>query len=298
VTVGVVSSKGRKIFDASFDAYIQTDAAINPGNSGGPLLNTRGEVVGIGAAVSREGQGIGFAIPINLARDVLAQLLSRGRVSRGYLGIQLDDVDADLQRFLRLPTAGGALVLDVIAGGAGQSAGLKRYDVIREVDGMATESGDSLVRLIAAKPPGSVVRLSVTREGKILQLSARLEERVEDAAGAGAAAEPTPSPRPLDRLGLRVKELGPAACRSLVGSGKRSGVVIVEIADLAPGAEDLDHGDLVVEVNRQATPDVASYQRALAALPDGVPAWLYVYRPKPELIFLAKLVVAPVKGQR
>jgi serine protease Do len=126
VTVGVVSSKGRKIYDASFDAYIQTDAAINPGNSGGPLINAAGEAVGVNAAVSAQGQGIGFAVPINVAREVLGPLRTAGRVSRGYLGIQLQELDPDLQRMMGLPEAHGAVVLDVIAGGAGAAAGLNR----------------------------------------------------------------------------------------------------------------------------------------------------------------------------
>src|SRR5947209_6188581 len=129
VTVGVVSSKGRKIYDASFDAYIQTDAAINPGNSGGPLINSQGEAVGINSAVSVQGQGIGFAIPINAARDIMEDLRTRGHVTRGYLGVQLHEIDGDLQNLIGAPEAKGAVVLDVQQGGAGDAAGLKRYDL-------------------------------------------------------------------------------------------------------------------------------------------------------------------------
>ena len=133
VTAGVVSSKGRKIFDLSFDSYIQTDAAINPGNSGGPLINGEGEAVGINSAVSSEGQGIGFAVPINTAKAILVQLKTHGRVSRGYLAVQLQELDPELQQLFGLPDTKGAMVLDVIAGGAGEAAGLKRYDVITAV---------------------------------------------------------------------------------------------------------------------------------------------------------------------
>ena len=131
VTVGVVSSLGRKIWNKSFDAYIQTDAAINPGNSGGPLVNRHGEAVGISAAVSSEAQGIGFAVPINVARAVLVQLRDRGRVERGYLGIELQELDPDLARMIGLADARGALVLDVQAGEPAAKAGLKRWDVIK-----------------------------------------------------------------------------------------------------------------------------------------------------------------------
>src|SRR5262249_3361840 len=129
VTVGVVSSKGRKIYNASFDAYIQTDAAINPGNSGGPLVNGAGEAIGINSAMSVQGQGIGFAVPINIAKDILGALRTQGHVSRGYLGIQLQDLDPDLQPLVGARDGHGALVLDVVPGEAGGKAGVKRYDV-------------------------------------------------------------------------------------------------------------------------------------------------------------------------
>ena len=135
VTVGVVSSKGRKIFNASFDAYIQTDAAINPGNSGGPLINVLGEAVGISSAVSSEGQGIGFAIPINLAREVVEEIERHGRVSRGYLGVQVHDLVPGLGRLLGQTGLEGAVVVDVIPGKAGAVAGLERYDVVVTVNG-------------------------------------------------------------------------------------------------------------------------------------------------------------------
>ena len=128
VTVGVVSSLGRKIWNQSFDAYIQTDAAINPGNSGGPLVNRHGEAVGISAAVSSDAQGIGFAVPINVARAVLGQLRDRGRVERGYLGIELHELDPDLARMMGLQDARGALVLDVLANEPAAKAGLRRWD--------------------------------------------------------------------------------------------------------------------------------------------------------------------------
>ena len=137
VTVGVVSYIGRKLFDNSLDNYIQTDAAINFGNSGGPLINGRGEVIGINAAISSRASNIGFAVPVNQAAAILPQLKERGRVSRGFIGVALRDVDPDLQRSLRLSTAHGALVQDVTAGSPGDRAGLRVYDLIIAVDGAA-----------------------------------------------------------------------------------------------------------------------------------------------------------------
>ena len=296
VTVGVVSSKGRKIYDASFDAYIQTDAAINPGNSGGPLVNAVGEAVGINSAVSVQGQGIGFAIPINVAREILDQLRTRGHVQRGYLGIQLQEVDPDLQKLVELKEPRGAMVVDVQEGSAGEKAGLKRYDVITAVSGKSVDDGDQLVRVIAARPPGSNVVLTVFRDGKQVQLTAKLAERegvtarqpapadlADDAGGAG------------DALGLMVAEPGPEMQVQFSIPDDRMGVVVREVLGLSPGAGDLADGDMIVEVNRRPTRDLASYRKALGALAPGEAAWLFVYRPRLRASFLAKLEVEEVR---
>jgi serine protease Do len=293
VTVGVVSSKGRKIYDLSFDSYIQTDAAINPGNSGGPLINAAGEAVGINSAVSIQGQGIGFAVPINVAREVLAQLRSRGHVTRGYLGIQLQELDPDLGRLLGLDEARGAMVLDVIPGEAADQAGLARYDVITGVSGQRIEDGDQLVRTIAARAPGSQVDLQVFRNGRRLDVRARLAERGPEAAGAVPAGTPlsaTAVPAG-DRLGLMVAALSPEMKGELGLPESRRGVVVREVVGLAPGLDQLAHGDLVVEVNRRPTQDLASYTRAVQGLAPGKPAWLFVYRPRPAGTFLVKVDV-------
>jgi serine protease Do len=296
VTVGVVSSKGRKIYDPSFDAYIQTDAAINPGNSGGPLVNVAGEAIGINAAVSVQGQGIGFAVPINVAREVLAQLRSQGRVTRGYLGIQLQDLDPDLQRLVGVPEGRGAMVVDVLDRTAGQAAGLKRYDVITAVSGTPVEDGDQLVRAISNRAPGSDVLLTVRRDGQKLTLNARLEARAGEAAAHADVVELDDEPEPTgDALGLLVADLSPKAQAELRIPADRQGVVVREVVGLDPGSESLAHGDIVVEVNRRPTPDVAAYRRAVESLPPSVPAWLFVFRPRPRGTFLAKI---EVEGRR
>jgi serine protease Do len=288
VTVGVVSSKGRKIFDPSFDSYIQTDAAINPGNSGGPLINAAGEAVGINSAVSSEGQGIGFAVPINIAKEVLQQLRTRGRVSRGYLGIQLQELDPELQRLFSLQEGRGAMVLDVMAGGAGEAAGLKRYDVITAVGGRAIADGDELIKTISALTPGSGVSLMLVRDGKEMTLHARLSERTE------SAPAPTRSPvEPAsvrgDALGLVVGELPVKVRTELSVPADKVGVVVKEIVSLDPGADQIEHGDLVVEVNRRPTPTVADYEQAIRALEPGAGAWLLLYRPRPAAVYLTRI---------
>jgi serine protease Do len=292
VTVGVVSSLDRKIWNKSFDAYIQTDAAINPGNSGGPLVNRNGEAIGINAAVSSEAQGIGFAVPINVARSVLVQLRDRGHVERGYLGIDLQELDPDLARMIGLPDTRGALVLDVEPGEPAARAGLRRWDVIKSVSGQPIENGDELVRTISALHPETEVRLGVIRDGHTLDLGARLELRKADETTPEPAASPAVTPaRQGDALGLSVANLAVSARRQLRIPPDRIGVVVRDVLGADPGVDDIDEGDLVVEINRHATPDVASYRRVLAALEPGAPAWLYVYRPRPAGSFLTRVYV-------
>ncbi len=292
VTVGVVSSLGRKIWNQSFDAYIQTDAAINPGNSGGPLVNRHGEAVGISAAVSSDAQGIGFAVPINVARAVLGQLRDRGRVERGYLGIELHELDPDLARMLGLPDARGALVLDVLPDEPAAKAGLRRWDVIQSVSGQAVEDGDALVRTISALRPGTDVRLGVIRDGRAVALQARLEARGAEVPEAPARQPSTATPaRKGDALGLQVANLAAATRVELRVPSDRVGVVVRDVLGADPGVDALEEGDLVVEINRKPTPDVAAYRRVLGGLEPGAPAWLYVFRPRPQQTFLTRVYV-------
>jgi Do/DeqQ family serine protease len=295
VTVGVVSSLGRKIYDASFDAYIQTDAAINPGNSGGPLINAAGEAIGINAAMSVHGQGIGFAVPANVAKDVITQLREHGRVVRGYLGIQLEELDPDLQRLVGLPEGSGAVVVDVVRGGAADKAGLRRYDVITAVGGRRIKDGDHLVRTIAASAPGTRVPLTVYRDGRQVIVETGLDERVDEAPTdeEPPAAQDTRPAGGGDALGLVVEPLTDELVATLEVPEDRRGVVVQEVTGFAPGLEALDRGDVIVEVNRLPTPDVAAWSRTVSALRPGESAWLYVYRPLPEPAssFLAKVTV-------
>jgi serine protease Do len=292
VTVGVVSSKGRKIFNQSFDAYIQTDAAINPGNSGGPLVNAEGEAVGINAAVSSEAQGIGFAVPINVARAVLAQLRDHGRVQRGYLGIQLNELEPDLARMVGLRDARGALVVDVVEGEPAARAGLRRWDVITSVSGEAIADGDALVRTVSGLRPGTEVKLGVVRDGRPLTIAAQLEERGADDEEASDAAKPALSPaKKGDALGLAVASLGAARRAELRVPRDRVGVVIQEILGADPGTDALEEGDLVVEINRRPTPDAATYRRVVGEILPGQPAWLYVFRPRERTVFLTRIEV-------
>jgi S1-C subfamily serine protease len=238
-----------------------------------------------------QGQGIGFAIPINTAREVLDQLRTRGRVSRGYLGIQLQDLEPDLQRLVGARDARGALVVDVLEG-AGAQAGLRRYDVITAVAGEAIRDGDELVRAISARPPGSAVALRVFRDGRDLTLEARLGERAPDEPAAAAPSWASEEPgRGGDALGLDVDDLGRDERVHLRLPEGRRGPVVRQVLGLAAGTEAMEEGDLVLEVNRRPTPSAAAYREALRALAPGEAAWLFVYRPHGRATFLVKLEV-------
>ncbi len=177
VTVGVVSFIGRKLFDPSLDDYIQTDAGINFGNSGGPLINARGEVIGINSAISSKASNIGFAVPINQAVDILPQLKTTGHVSRGYMGVFLTDVTPALQHSLNLSATHGALVQDVTNGSPAERAGLHTYDVILDVEGRDIGTNEELIREISARQPGTTTRLGVLRDARRLTVHVKLAER-------------------------------------------------------------------------------------------------------------------------
>ena len=173
VTVGVISALNRNLGTNIFDNFIQTDAAINFGNSGGPLLNIKGEVIGINTLISSQGTGIGFAIPINMAKEILPQLKDRGKVTRGFLGLVPQQITPDLQSSLDLPSSEGVIISSVQKGTPADDAGLKRYDIILELNGQKVESEDQFRRVIADLPPGQSIKLKVMREDKVLELNRR-----------------------------------------------------------------------------------------------------------------------------
>jgi len=269
VTVGVVSYLGRKLFDASLDSYIQTDAAINFGSSGGPLINTRGEVVGITTAVSWRASNIGFAVPINQAAEVLPQLKSRGRVSRGYMGVTLRDVDVDLVESLGLTARRGALVEEVIERSPAERAGLRAYDVILGVDDERVGSHDELVRRVAARPPGSTASLRIERDGREQVVHVRLAER-PGAAPKGDPAAPGDDAWPASDMGLSVQGLDRQLGRQLEIPPGLSGVVVVDV-DPASAAADagFGYGDVVLEINRRPVRSVADYEAVVGRAPSG-----------------------------
>jgi serine protease Do len=281
VTVGVVSYIGRKLFDSSLDNYIQTDAAINFGNSGGPLINGRGEVIGINAAISSRASNIGFAVPVNQATAILPQLRDHGRVSRGFIGVALKDVDPDLQRSLALPTAHGALVQDVTAGSPGDRAGLRAYDLIVGVDGVPTASNDELIRHVSAKAPGALVRLDVVRDGRPLGIAVRLGQRPgrdgADRAPSNVLPEPASGP---GTLGLSVKELDREFRDRFKVPATVRGVVVTRVEPMSPAFDaDIERGVVVLEINRREVSSVAEFERATRGAHPGDVLAFYLYSP-------------------
>jgi len=299
VTVGVVSFMGRKLFDQSLDEYIQTDAAISFGNSGGPLINARGEVVGITTAVSTQASNIGFAVPIDQVMSVLPQLRESGHVSRGFIGVVLTNVTKPLAKALSLGSDSGALVQDVSGGTPAERAGLRPYDVIVGVDGQPVRSDDALIRAVAVRMPGALVRLDVWRDGVRREISVKLTER--------PLAQPTRASRvrtdlqPVEELrggplGIVVQALDAAAMRRLNVPAQIAGVLITDLDATGAGREArLRRGAILMEVNRHAILTPSAFHAATSSLKPGDSVALLVYDP----IVDQKLIVSIVlEGDR
>src|SRR5712692_1814712 len=283
VTVGVVSFLGRKLFDMSLDNYIQTDAAINFGNSGGPLINSRGEVIGINTAISSRASSIGFAVPINGASSAVPQLRARGRVSRGYMGVGLRDVDADLERSLKLTVDHGALVQDITAGSPADRAGLRPYDVITSLDDRAIANDDQLIREISARAPGSTARLRLVRDGHDQTFTLKLTERpARDRQDTGDAAPQTPErgksgPDTL-LLGLNVRDLDRQTADRLEVPRDIKGVLITRVEPMSSSFDGgIERGTVLLEINRQRVESAAEYRRIARAVRTGDILTLFLY---------------------
>lgn len=260
VTTGIVSAKGRVIGAGPYDDFIQTDASINPGNSGGPLFNFWGEVVGINTAIIATGQGIGFAIPINMAKELLPQLKEKGRVTRGWLGVVIQRVTSQLAESFGLKEKKGALVSDVFKGGPAEKAGIQRGDIILEFNGKEIKDFGDLSRIVASTPVGSTVSLKVFRNGKILSLQATIAEMEEPTEVAKA-----PGAKPL---GITVQNITPEIARSL-GLEPGSGVVITEVEPGSPAAKaGMRNGDVIQEINREPIKDADEFNRTVESLKD------------------------------
>jgi serine protease Do len=283
VTVGVVSFIGRKLFDSTLDNYIQTDAAISFGNSGGPLINSRGQVVGINSAVSRQSSNIGFAVPINQARAILPQLRTAGKVLRGFIGVTLRDVDQDLQASLRLSRSDGALVQDVTAGSPGARAGLRPYDLIVAVDGEPVKTNDGLIREIAQRNPGSVARLEFLRDGRSREVSVKLAERPARNPEVTLPTERSGQRIGPGELGLALVEIDGTNVHRFDVPPDTRGLLVQSVEPLSAAYEaGIERGQVILEVNRQPIETVVGFRRVVAAAPAGSILAVYLYDPDRE----------------
>jgi serine protease Do len=299
VTVGVVSFIGRKLFDASLDAYIQTDAAINFGNSGGPLINARGEVIGINSAISSRASNIGFAVPINQAVASLPQLKTRGKVSRGYMGVMLTDVTPALQRALELGVSRGAVVQDVKGGSPAERAGLRKYDVILSVEGRDIATNEELIREVSGRQPGTVARLDVLRDARRFSVPVKLAERpvgddsaADDLEPFGGGMRRPPIRPPATPLGLTVRALDRAFAMRLDLPDDVAGVVVSRVDAASPAfSAAMRRGFVILEINRKPVRSVSDYERLIAAARPGDVLALYYYDPSQRQRALATVTV-------
>jgi serine protease Do len=258
VTAGIISATGRVIGSGPYDDYIQTDASINPGNSGGPLFDAKGKVIGINTAIVAGGQGIGFAIPINMASDVLPQLEKGGKVTRGWLGVGIQPVTPELAKSFGVEGESGALVSEVTKDSPAEKAGLKVGDIIVEFDGKQVHEMNSLPRYVASTPVGKKVKVKILRNGKPMEISATIE-RLKDGEGKASPAEVQ------DKLGMTVSELSSDMAAQL-GIKDAKGVVVKAVN---PGgiAEEagIAAGDIIKEINGVAINSMADYEKAISA---------------------------------
>jgi serine protease Do len=289
VTTGIVSATGRVIGGGPYDDFIQTDASINPGNSGGPLVNAKGEAVGMNSAIfSRSGGsiGIGFAVPINMAKFVVPQLAEHGRVTRGLLGVTIQSVTPDLAKNFGASQPEGALVSSVREGSPAARAGVKVGDIVVEFDGHKIGRSTDLSRIVAATPVGRTVTMKVLRDGKLVVLSpavARMDDKEE---AAGSEAEGGEGPR--GKLGLAVEPLTPEAAREL-GTAQTQGLVVRDVAEGSPAAEaGIRRGDVITEVNRRPVKSVEDLRRAVETRAKGQPTVLLVHREGAALFLTLK----------
>ncbi len=286
VSQGIVSAKERVIGAGPYDEFIQTDAAINPGNSGGPLFNMKGEVVGVNTAIVAQGQGIGFAVPINMAKELLPQLLNSGKVVRGWLGVSIQEVTPDIAKSLGLGKAGGALVGEVMKRGPAAASGLEAGDVVTAVNGRKVETYNQLSRFVAGLAPGAKAQLTVMRGGKERAIPVKVGERPEDerTAWQQGGDEESAQPSAVDKLGISVAALGTQRARQV---GVEEGVQISAVEpDSAAARAGARPGDVIVEMQRQPVRNVRDYAQIAHTLKVGDTALIRVRR-EGAAIFIA-----------
>ncbi|MBZ0221158.1 MAG: DegQ family serine endoprotease [Candidatus Methylomirabilis sp.] len=261
VTAGIVSQKGRVIGAGPYDNFLQTDASINPGNSGGPLFNMKGEVVGVNTAIVAGGQGIGFATPINMVKEVLLQLKETGKVTRGWIGVSIQELTPELAKSFGVKEARGVLISSVNANEPADQAGLKAGDIIISFDGRQVNELSDLPRVVATTPPGKNAEVKVLRDGKERVFFIKVGIKVDEEITEPAANQDNGSPD--KRLGISAQPITPEIAKRL-GKKETDGVIINSVKpDSAAAEAGLKRGDLIKEIDRKPIRSMADYSRAL-----------------------------------
>jgi len=272
VTAGIISATGRtRVGVATYEAFIQTDASINPGNSGGPLLNLDGRVIGINTAIVSTGQGIGFSIPINMAKDIMTQLIAKGRVVRGWLGIAIQDLTPELAAGFGVKPGSGVLVSEVMKDSPAEAGGLRSGDIITEFGGAPIKDVTDLQRRVAAVEPGRPSPMTVIRDKAPTTLTIKIGEQPGEETVAAVAPKE-------EMLGLKVESLTPESAQRFKLTAK-SGLLVTDVAQGSSGeAAGIKPGDAILEVNRQAVSSVEGFKRVIAAAKPGDPVPVYLQR--------------------
>lgn len=263
VTAGIISAKGRIIGAGPYDDFIQTDASINPGNSGGPLLNMDGEVIGINTAIVAAGQGIGFAVPSNMAQRIIEQLKSGEKIRRGWLGVSIQNLDKDMAKALGLDEPRGALVANAMPGEPAARAGVKTGDVILAVNGENVKDTNELLRKVAAIKPGQKVRLTIWRNQGSRQIDVTLGERDSERLAEGRAPSMQPDGGSKSEIGLTMRPVTDREAQAL-GLDSPQGLLVTDVAADSPaGMANIAPGDVIMEINQQAISTVGEFEKVI-----------------------------------
>jgi len=273
VTAGIVSAKGRVIGSGPYDDFIQTDASINPGNSGGPLLNMDGEVIGINTAIIASGQGIGFAIPINLAMGIIAQLKDHGSVTRGFLGVSIQSLSKDLAEYYNIKDGKGVLVVEVVPGGPAENAGIVAKDIILEVNGKKVETSRALSGLVADTAAGKTIEMKLLRDGENKIIKVEIGRMDDEKIQSDLSSE-----QREEGLGLEVSELTDDIAEEL-NLTETSGVIVV---DVEPGSKSEEagilQGDAIKEINHNPVKNLKGFKNILEEIKNGELIQIFIKR--------------------
>jgi len=277
VTAGIVSAKGRVIGAGPYDNFIQTDASINPGNSGGPLFNMEGKVIGINTAIVAHGQGIGFAIPISMAKTILPDLKAKGKVTRGWLGVSVQDISEEIAKNMKLKDRTGALVNDVFKGDPADKAGLKSGDIIIDINGKKIKDMHELLINIAAFRVGEVVTIKILRDGQEKSFTITVAERKED-------REIAASRNGSEAFGMTVQEITPEIAKHL-GLSIKKGIIVVDVQEGSIADEvGIQQQDIILQVNKVKVESIKEYTREIGKAGDKGGILLLIQRGKARFL--------------